>query len=99
MTYPELLDAINARNIKLELKLVVVAPRGAMTDAIRSALAEHKPHLLAKLGRDAQWEVLSRQRWGPALIEAPADGSDPYARAERQAIQSEALIDVTVEWR
>jgi hypothetical protein len=67
MTYPELLDAINVHNIKLELKLVIDAPSGVITDELRCALTEHKPHLLAKLGRDAQWGALSQQRWGPAL--------------------------------
>lgn len=51
MTLAELLDAITSNGIKLGLRLVVDAPAGVMTDAIRSALVEHKPHLLAKLGR------------------------------------------------
>ncbi len=63
--------------------------------------------LLARLGRDAQWEHLAAQRRGPALndptpgiiIDRPdpertraalaSDRSDPYALAERVAIQTE----------
>ena len=45
-----------------------------MTEQIKAALTAHKPHLLARLGRDAQWEALAAQRWGPALEgdEAPS---------------------------
>jgi DNA primase len=43
------------------------------------------------------WDELAALRWGPALHEPePAvDGSDPYAKDERRAIQTETLIDVT----
>jgi hypothetical protein len=76
---------------------VVNAPKGAVTDDLRSSLTAHKPHLLARLGRDAQWDALSAQRWGPASTE-PADvGPDPYAVAERRAIQTETLIDMTAD--
>ncbi len=66
MTLPELMDALEARGVKLSLRLVVDAPRGVMTDQIKTALAVHKPALLARLGREAQWEQLAVQRWGPA---------------------------------
>ena len=66
MTLPELMDALEARGVKLSLRLVVDAPRGVVTDQIKTALAAHKPALLARLGRDAQWEALAAQRWGPA---------------------------------
>jgi len=71
MTLPELMDALEARGVKLSLRLVVDAPRGVMTDQIKAALAAHKPTLLARLGRDAQWEHLASQRWGPALNDQP----------------------------
>lgn len=90
MTYPELLDAITDRGIKLELRLGVGSPRGAITPEIRAALTECKPHLLAKLGRDALWDVLSKQRWGPTLKPHADDGPDSYAQVERVAIQAEA---------
>jgi len=66
MTLPELVEALEARDIKLSLRLVVDAPRGVMTDEIKTALAAHKPALLARLGRNAHWEQLAAQRWGPA---------------------------------
>jgi len=83
-----LLDAINARDVRLALKLVVSAPPGVMTDEIRAALAEHKPHLLAKLVRDAQWAALSQERWEPALNPPADDWQDPYAELERAAIKA-----------
>jgi len=115
MTLSELVETLEARGVKLSLRLVVDAPRGALTDVVKTALAAHKPALLARLGRDAQWEALATQRWGPALndptpgdppgalIDRPlsqdparlkavfegADRNDPYALAEREAIQTE----------
>jgi hypothetical protein len=97
MTLHDLMQALDARGVKLSLRLVVDAPRGAVTDELRTALATHKPHLLARLGRDAQWEVLAAQRWGPALQEPPrtAGGTtlgscpDQYTKEERIAIQTE----------
>jgi hypothetical protein len=91
MNLPELVEALEARGVKLSLRLVVDAPRGTLTDDIKAALAAHKPALSARLGREAQWDELSKQRWGPALHEpeAPEDGPDPYALAEREAIQTE----------
>ena len=67
MNLPELVSTLEARDIKLSLRLVVDAPQGAMTDRIKTALAAHKAALLARLGREAQWEQLAAQRWGPAL--------------------------------
>lgn len=84
MTYPELLDAISTHGIKLGLRLVVDAPAGVITDELRAALKEHKPHLLAKLGRDAQWEALQPKG---DLSEPPDDSPDLYAIAERAAIR------------
>lgn len=54
-------------DIKLLLRLVVDAPRRAMTEAIQAALVAHKPALIHQLAREAHWAELSRQRWGPAL--------------------------------
>ena len=89
-------EALEARGVKLSLRMVVDAPREVMTDPIKAALTAHKPHLLARLGRDAQWEQLAAQRWGPALNDPTPEGApDSYAIAEREAIQTETLIDVT----
>ena len=66
MTLHELNETLALRDIKLSLQLVIDAPRGALTDAVKTDLAAHKPALLARLGRDAQWEQLAAQRWGPA---------------------------------
>ena len=97
MTLPELLHALAARGVKLSPRLVVDSPQGAVTDELQTALAAHKPSLLARLGRDAQWEVLAAQRWGPALQEPQraAGGTtlgscpDRYTEEERIAIQNE----------
>ena len=67
MTLPELVETLKVRGVKLSLRLVVDAPRGVMTDEIKAALVAHRGALLARLGRDAQWEQLAAQRWGPAL--------------------------------
>jgi hypothetical protein len=92
MTLHHLLHALDDRGVRLSLRLVVDAPRGALTDELRSALVAHKPNLLARLGKQAEWEYLSTLRWGPALGERPEatdDHPDPYATAERRAIQME----------
>src|SRR5438094_489955 len=93
MTLADLLVALNARGIKLTLRLVVDAPRGVMTQELRNALAAYRPSLLARLGREAEWEYLAALRWGPAREngpEATEDGADPYTVAEREAIQAES---------
>ena len=66
MTLSELVETLDVRDVKLSLRLIVDAPRGALTDQTKSALAAHKPSLLARLGKQAEWEHLSAQRWGPA---------------------------------
>lgn len=65
MNLPTLFETLEARGVGLSLRLVVDAPAGALDDKIRAALAEQKPHILARLGREAEWAELSRQRWGP----------------------------------
>jgi hypothetical protein len=91
MTLPEVIAALDDRGVKLSLRLVVDAPRGAMTDELRHALAEHKASLLARLGRAAEWEYLSTLRWGPALGDQSGDADDhpdPCAIAERRTVQN-----------
>jgi hypothetical protein len=99
MTLHELTHELDARGVKLSLRLAIDAPRGAVTVDLLAALAAYMPHLLARLGRDAQWEILAALRWGPALNEPEADDEAPdgYADLERQAIQTETLIDVTAD--
>lgn len=65
MTYPEPLQSLGPADIRLSLRLVVDTPAGTITPELRDALAEHKPALLARLGRDALWESLRDVRWGP----------------------------------
>src|SRR5262245_18373399 len=93
MTLPEVIAALDDRGVKLSLRLVVDAPRGAKTDELLRALTEHKPSLLARLGRAAEWAYLSTLRWGPALSDQPdaaEDRPDPYAIAERRSVQNES---------
>jgi hypothetical protein len=89
MTTYETLQAVAARGIRLELRLVVNSPRGAMTDELQAALVANKPHILAHLGREAQWQALSPKG---DLNEPDADGVDLYAAAEREAIQQETVL-------
>ena len=79
MTLPELVEALEAGGVKLSLRLVVDSPRGGMTDQIKTALAAHKPALLARLGRDAQWEQLAAQRLGTG----PDVRNRPITRTDR----------------
>ena len=76
MTLPELVETLKVRGVKLSLRLVVDAPRGVMTDEIKAALVAHRGALLARLGRDAQWEQLAAQRLGTG-----PERSDPRHRA------------------
>jgi len=79
---PTLMRSLEAKGVRLSLRLVVDAPAGAVDDETRAALAEHKPIILARLGRDALWDSLKDQRWGPALGPEPDDGDplgDPTA--------------------
>jgi hypothetical protein len=91
MTLLELVEALDAQGIKLALRLVVDAPQGVMTQELRNALGAHKPSLLALLGKEAEWEYLAAQRWGPARDQKTeaSDEPDGYAEEERIAIQSE----------
>ena len=93
MTLSELVETLDVRGVKLSLRLMVDAPRGALTDQIKSALAAHKPSLLARLGKQAEWEHLSAQRWGPALNHPihETDVADSHAVEERLAIQNEEV--------
>ena len=88
MTLHELMHELSNRDIRLSVRLVADAPKGGITDGLREALAAHKPHLLARLGRDLQWEALNPKG---DLSEANDDAPDPYAVAERVAIQGEPL--------
>jgi hypothetical protein len=99
MTLHDLTHELARLDVKLGLRLVVDAPRGAVADELRAALAAHKPHLLARLGRAAQWAALAAQRWGPALDEPVADDDDPdsYATEERQAIQEADVMENSPE--
>jgi hypothetical protein len=92
MTLYDLKQALDAKGVKLSLRLGVDAPAGAITDDLRAALVAHKPHLLADLGRKAQWEALEPKA---DPIESPEDRADPYAVAEREAIQSETPLELT----
>jgi hypothetical protein len=75
MTFPELLDALQRYGVRLELFLDVDLPEDAPA-ALEAALGEHKPALLVALAREAQWKVLSAERWGPAVDE-PTPGIGP----------------------
>lgn len=74
---PSLLETLEARGVRLSLRLVVDAPAGALDDEARAALAEHRPMILAALGRDALWAELSAWRWGPAVEGAPPGPEEP----------------------
>ena len=67
MTMHDLTTCLDKLGVALSLRLVVDAPRGALTPDIREALAEFKPLLLVHMAREAQWESLRHERWGPGL--------------------------------
>ena len=69
MTYPALISALDSSGVRLGLRLTVDAPSGAITAEVRESLAEHKPLILSKLAREAQWEALKDLRWGPAICD------------------------------
>jgi hypothetical protein len=78
-------------------RAVRVRPPGALKDWTEAAQAGVNLHRwwLARLGGTEAPPVFARverasERWGPALHEPEADdGRDPYALAEREAIQEE----------
>lgn len=79
MTLAELLHALDERGVNLGVRLVVDAPGDAITDDVREALVEHRGSLLARLGKAAEWDELSAQRWGPALHEPNKPATDDAA--------------------
>jgi hypothetical protein len=93
MTLPELKSWLDGLGVKLSLRLRVDAPAGVITPEVKAELERHKPSLLARLGKEAEWEHLSVQRWGPALNDPipEADVADSYAVEERLAIQDEEV--------
>lgn len=66
MTLPELSSRLDELGILLSVRLVVDAPRGVLTPEMIDDLRSHKPLLLVRLSREAQWETLRHRRWGPA---------------------------------
>jgi hypothetical protein len=69
MTLPDLMHALDAAGVKVDVRLSVDAPAGALTPELRDALARHKPMLLVELARQAHWKTLSVERWGPSMEE------------------------------
>src|SRR4051794_35649655 len=67
MTLPELTTCLDALDIRLSLRLVVDARRGAVTPEVKAALQAHRSALLVRLARDTQWAELTALRWGPAV--------------------------------
>jgi hypothetical protein len=67
MTLPALANRLEAAGVKLTLRLVVEALPGALTSELKAALAAHRASLLMALAREAQWESLRHERWGPAV--------------------------------
>lgn len=74
MTFDELATYLANHHINVGLKLTVDAPAGALTDEVRAALAEHKPHVVARVASAMQREALSSWTWG----EGSASGTPPF---------------------
>ena len=79
MTLPELDGCTGSRGSQAVAPSRGGCARGVMTDQIKTALAAHKPALLARLGRDAQWEHLAAQ----ALGTGPRRANRPVTRTDR----------------
>jgi hypothetical protein len=96
MTLPELLDYLDARGVRLSLRLVVDAPRGVLSEEVKSALATYKPLLLLRLAQEAQDATaadLIQARRGPVGDDsAPQQALQPWTDpnldpAERAALR------------
>jgi hypothetical protein len=90
MTLHELTHALADRGVKVSIRLVVDAPRGAVTDELRAGLTAHKLHLLARLGREAQWEALGPKGICPSPL-TRAQTTTPW-RNSKQSKSSHVLI-------
>ena len=78
MTLPELQSCLDHLGVKLSLRLVVDAPAGVMTPEIKTALAAHKPRLLALLaGVDDQINSSPEPAVAKTLSVAPASSAPP----------------------
>jgi hypothetical protein len=75
MTLAILIATLDARGVRLSVRLVVDAPRGVLTPEIKAALADHKSLLLLRLAREDQWEALRDERWGQGICD-PTPGID-----------------------
>lgn len=84
MNLAELVDALEAAGATLEVKLRVQAPPGALDATLRAAVAEYRPHLLERLGREALWARLEGQRWGTALRPQGAGPAPPPRAGPRE---------------
>src|SRR5512135_3734268 len=69
MTLPELTTALDDLGVRLSARLMVDAPRGALTPELRDALDAHKALLLQRVVREMVWAELSTWRWGPAAAD------------------------------
>ncbi len=81
MTPADLVHRLSEQDIKLSLRLVVDAPKGANLEEIQATLKAHKSALVHHLAREALWAELAQQRWGPALEDGEpgqiVDNPDP----------------------
>lgn len=87
MTFTELLAEVAARDVRLAIGLDVDLPVD-VPDALVEALREHRPTLLMRLAREAQWAGLKGSRW-PSEAEPTEPGIDrlPPAQLSRELIQ------------
>lgn len=91
MTVNELLAELDAARVRLSVsggRLHVLAPPGAVTPALRAALAEHRAALLAQLGHartapGAQRLSASRPGAASGTFRIPLNGYDEYLREHR----------------
>ena len=102
MTLAELIPALDALGVGLSVRLVVDAPRGALNQELRDALATYKTLLMQQVVRELVWEELSTRRWGSArddpepgvIVDRPARGRTSTGSRAAELERSDPQLDL-----
>jgi hypothetical protein len=84
VTLPDLAATLDDLGVRLSVRLVVDAPRGVLSEEIKTALSAHKVLVLQRVVRELVWAELSTCRWGPVAADPTPgiiiDRPDPARR-------------------